>query len=110
MSSQERKRLLHAAPLSRETDRTIISPELLEEELKKVHTDGVGQDNEEFLVGMVAIALPIFDKKNRICFTVGFHAPTTRMHMDDMRQHLPSLRRAAKALSSSYCSSESIEA
>jgi len=109
MSPKERKRLLNAAPLSRETDRTLISPDLLEEELKKIYADGVGYDNEEFLSGMVAIALPVFDKNNKICFTVAVHAPTTRRNLDDLRQYIPSLRRAAAALAASYCSSESAD-
>lgn len=104
MKPKERKRLLNAAPLSRNTERTLVSPELLEVELKKIKAESVGYDNEEFLTGMVAIAVPVFDKSNRICFTVAVHAPTTRMQLDDLRQHIPSLRRASAALASSYCS------
>jgi DNA-binding IclR family transcriptional regulator len=106
MKPRERKRLLEAAPLSRNTERTVVSPELIEEELKKIKKEGVGYDNEEFLTGMVAIAVPVFDKSNRVCFTVAVHAPTTRKRLDDLRQYIPSLRKAAAALASSYCSSE----
>ena len=106
MKPRERKRLLEAAPLSRNTERTVVSPELIEEELKKIKKEGVGYDNEEFLTGMVAIAVPVFDKSNRVCFTVAVHAPTSRKRLDDLRQYIPSLRKAAAALASSYCSSE----
>lgn len=106
MKPRERKRLLEAAPLSRNTERTVVSPELIEEELKKIKKEGVGYDNEEFLTGMVAIAVPVFDKSNRVCFTVAVHAPTTRKRLDDLRQYIPSLRKAAAALASSYCSAE----
>jgi len=106
MTPRDRKRLLSAAPLSRNTEKTIVSPELLEEQLKEIKKEGVGYDNEEFISGMVAIAVPVFDKKNRICFTVAAHAPTTRKSLDDLRQYIPSLRKAASALASSYCTSE----
>ena len=106
MKPRERKRLLEAAPLSRNTERTVVSPELIEEELKKIKKEGVGYDNEEFLTGMVAIAVPVFDKSNRVCFTVAVHAPTTRKNLDDLRQYIPSLRKAAAALASSYCTAE----
>ena len=106
MKPRERKRLLEAAPLSRNTERTVVSPELIEEELKKIKKEGVGYDNEEFLTGMVAIAVPVFDKSNRVCFTVAVHAPTTRKRLDDLRQYIPSLRKAAAALASSYCTAE----
>jgi DNA-binding IclR family transcriptional regulator len=106
MKPKERKRLLRAAPLSRNTERTLVSPDFLEEELKKIKEEGVGYDNEEFLTGMVAIAVPVFDKSNKVCFTVAVHAPTVRMKIDDLRQYIPSLRRAASSLASSYCSAE----
>lgn len=106
MNKRERRRLLEAAPLSRCTERTVVSPDLIEEELKKIKKEGVGYDNEEFLSGMVAIAVPVFDKSNRVCFTVAAHAPTTRMQLDDLRQYIPSLRKAAIALASSYCDAE----
>ena len=35
MNKRERRRLLEAAPLSRNTERTVVSPDLIEEELKK---------------------------------------------------------------------------
>lgn len=109
MTPRDRKRLLQAAPLTRNTERTVVSPEKLEEELKEIKKEGVGYDNEEFLTGMVAVAVPVFDKKNRICFTVAVHAPTTRKTLDDLRQFIPSLRKAASALASSYCSAENVD-
>lgn len=104
MKPAERKRLLNAAPLSRNTERTVVSPELLEDELKRVRQEGVGYDNEEFLKGMVAVAVPVFDLSNRICFTVAVHAPTIRKQIDDLRHCIPSLRRAATALAHCYYS------
>ncbi len=103
MKPQERKHLLNAAPLSRNTPRTLVSPELLEEELKRVKEEGIGYDNEEFLTGMVAVAVPVFDNTHRICFTVAVHAPTARKQLHDLRQFIPSLRRAAAALAAYYC-------
>lgn len=104
MKPRDRKRLLHAAPLSANTRRTLTDPEQLEQVLKKVKEEGVGQDNEELFDGMVAVAVPVFDRAGRICFTVAVHAPTARKQLDDLRQYLPSLRRAADALAASYCS------
>ncbi len=49
--------------------------------------------------------VPVFDKSNRVCFTVAVHAPTARMQIEDLRQYTPLIRRAATALASSYCDS-----
>lgn len=103
MKSRERKRLLQAAPLSANTRRTITDPELLEQALKAVKKSGVGEDDEELFDGMAAVAVPVFDHSGRICFTVAVHAPTARKQLSDLREYIPSLRRAADALAASYC-------
>ncbi|MGB5200902.1 MAG: IclR family transcriptional regulator [Sedimenticolaceae bacterium] len=97
------QRLIHAAPLKRFTDRTITDTELLMDELKRIKADGIGVDNEEFMTGMVAIAVPVFNAANEICFTIAAHAPTVRKPLEALRQYIPSLRQAAAAMAASYC-------
>nr|CAA6803035.1 MAG: Transcriptional regulator, IclR family [uncultured Thiotrichaceae bacterium] len=104
MKPRDRKRLLNAAPLSANTRQTLTDPELLEKDLKKMKEEGVAFDNEELFDGMVAVAVPVFDRSGRICFTVAVHAPTTRQQLADLQQYIPSLRKAADALAASYCS------
>jgi DNA-binding IclR family transcriptional regulator len=106
MRPKERNRLLEATALSKNTERTLVTSELLEPELKKIKKEGVSFDNEELLAGMVAIAVPVFDKANRICFTVAVHAPTTRRSVDDLKEFIPALQKAAEALASYYCHDE----
>jgi len=106
MRPKERARLLNAAPLSKNTEHTIVSPEQLEPELKKIKKEGVSFDNEELLSGMVAIAVPVFDEANRICFTVAVHAPTTRRSINDLSAFVPALQKAATALAAYYCHDE----
>jgi len=103
MKPRLRQRLISAAPLKRNTDRSITDPELLMAELKKIKTDGVGVDNEELMDGMVAVAVPIFNSENEICFTLAVHAPKVRKSLDELRQYLPSLRNAAASMTSTYC-------
>ena len=55
---------------------------------------------------MIAIAVPVFDDNNRICFTLAVHAPTTRQTMDSLGKHIPALQYAADALAESYCNKE----
>ncbi len=106
MDPRQRKRLINTAPLERKTGRTITDPELLSKELKRVAEDGIGFDNEEHLDGMVAIAVPVFNPQNEICFTIAVHAPKIRKSLDELRQYIPSLKRAAGAMAACYCSSE----
>ena len=106
MRPKERSRLLNATTLTQNTEGTYVSPELLEPELKKIKKEGVSFDNEEFLSGMVAMAVPVFDQANRICFTVAVHAPTTRRDVNGLREFIPALQKAATALASYYCHDE----
>lgn len=106
MNNRQRQRLLKAAPLKRYTNRTITDVDQLNQELDRIAQDGIGIDNEEFMDGMVAVAVPVFNRDNEVCFTVAVHAPTIRQPIEALRQYLPSLRQAAAAMATSYCSEE----
>jgi len=110
MQPRIRQRLIDAAPLKRFTDRTITDPELLAKELKRIKGDGIGIDNEEFMAGMVAVAVPVFNAANEICFTVAVHAPAVRKPLEALRQYVPALRRAAAAMAATYCGAGDDEA
>ena len=103
MKKADRKRLLNATNLEACTEHTMISADDLEIELKKVKKLKLAFDTEEFIDGMIAIAVPVFDNNNRICFTVAVHAPTTRQSIQSLSEFIPYLQQAADALAESYC-------
>jgi len=106
MEPRQRQRLLGAAPLKRFTDRTITDIEQMSTELKRIGNEGIGVDNEEFMAGMVAVAVPVFNPANAICFTVAVHAPAVRKPLAALRQYVPALRQAAAAMAATYCDAE----
>ncbi len=63
-------------------------------------------DNEEFMAGMAAVAVPVFTPANTICFTVAAHAPAVRKPLAALRQYIPALRQAAAAMAATYCESD----
>ncbi len=107
MDPRQRQRLLGAAPLKRFTDRTITDVEQLSGALRLVEKDGIGIDDGEFMDGMAAVAVPVFNAANAICFTVAVHAPTVRKSLAALRQYVPALRQAAAAMAATYCDSDS---
>lgn len=107
MKKRDRIRILEATPLSASTAHTITSVDALTGQLKVIKKQGIAFDNEEFIDGMIAIAVPVFDSNKRICFTVAVHAPTTRQSMDSLSEYIPSLHKAADALAQSYCNKDS---
>lgn len=94
----KRSRLIRSVPLKRYTDHTITDPDLLEGELERIRVDRVGRDNEEFLTGLIALAVPVMDKRGRICAAVSINAPAARMNLGNAARYAPVLRRAAEAM------------
>lgn len=76
-----------------------MQPQVLLQALDEIRKDQVGIDDEEFVEGMVAVAVPINDDKGRMVAALAFHAPAVRMDLKKARTYLPTLRKAALALS-----------
>lgn len=98
MPAQKRRRLLSAAPLRKYTENTVIDPTLIEKELKRVRTAETGLDAEEFLKGLIGVAVPVFDAHKRMCATVSLHVPTVRCTSEQALAYVPALKRAAIAV------------
>jgi IclR family acetate operon transcriptional repressor len=98
MTPAQRKRLLAHAPLERFTANTLTEPVRLERELRRVQRDGFAVDDEEFLPGLVCLAVrvPAGERPSNLC--VALQAPIVRIGPAKARTFLPALRRAAEAL------------
>ncbi|WP_426975968.1 IclR family transcriptional regulator [Pseudarthrobacter sp. O4] len=98
LSPAQRKRLIAAAPLERYTNKTVTDPELIEEELQRVRRDGYAIDDEEFLPGMVCVAVlvPTTNAVSNLCVAV--QAPVMRLTPEKGLKLLPALQRAAAEL------------
>lgn len=93
------KGVLNARPLECKTDKTFTSPDALIEELKRIRQRGYSTDDEEFMAGMAAIAVPILDQRNRLMATLSVHAPVQRHSIDQIIGFYEPLRTAADKLS-----------
>ena len=98
MSLIERRSVLAHLPLTRHAPRTIVDREELEAELNRLAKRGIGIDNEEFVRGMVAVAVPVRGNNDRLVAAVACHAPTARMSLDELLTSVPELRTAADAI------------
>ena len=99
MPTRMRKTFIQSLHLHKYTDYTITDSNKLEECLATTRDTSVGEDNQEFLQGMVALSVPVMDRYNRFHFAIAIHAPTIRKNIDDLYQYMPSLRQAADTLS-----------
>lgn len=93
------KRYLGATRFHPRTGQTLTDPARIKEEVLATRARGYAQDNEEFMDGMIALAVPIQDDLGRLVSTLSFHAPTQRLTLEESYRHLASLRAAAAELS-----------
>jgi IclR family transcriptional regulator, acetate operon repressor len=100
MPAVPRSRLLQAAPLERCTPATLTDLAAIERELDGVRQLGYGLDREEFLPGLVCVAVPVptADPSGRSTACVALQAPAVRLPIERALQWLPALQRAAQAL------------
>jgi DNA-binding IclR family transcriptional regulator len=90
---------LRNADLVQLTPATLTTPDALRAEIMKVRKQGFGIDNEEFLEGVIAFAMPVRDPQGRLMATIAFQGPTQRITIEDGYRFLPRLKQAAEELS-----------
>jgi DNA-binding IclR family transcriptional regulator len=106
LTPQQLRLVLGKGPLKRYTSRTVTNVEALERELRRIRTDGVGTDVGEYLEGSVCLAVPVTDANGRLCAAVAVHGPAPRMSLKKGIEHLPALRRAAKAIATTLAQAD----
>lgn len=94
-SSPRRRRLLESLDLRRFTDTTITDAKRLDAELRQIRKEQVSFDREEYLVGVICMAVPVAGKSGELLAALAIQAPEARMNVQTARRHLPALRRAA---------------
>lgn len=95
---RRRDALIAASALSRYTENTITDRAALRRELDEIRKRGYSVDNQEFLAGVVCLAVPVIDKKGAVCAALAISAPEARMSTAEAVTHLPTLLAAAAEL------------
>jgi len=99
MGQAQRARLLAAGALEAYTPQTLTSMEQFEAEIAQVKAQGFALDNEEFLPGLLCIAMLVpapHGGLSNLCVAV--QAPLVRLDRARAEQLLPALRQAVEAL------------
>jgi IclR family acetate operon transcriptional repressor len=90
--------LLRSIPLYRYTENTITDAARLEAELENIRSAEVSTDNQEFLAGVVCVAVPVRDTNKQPVAALAVSAPLARMTLQQGLQHVPLLQAAAEQL------------
>lgn len=99
---RQRRALLAAVELEPLTPATITDRDRLDRELEQIRDQGFALDDQEFLAGVVAIALPIVNRRGEIRAALAMQAPEARMNAAEAKRHLPLLRDAAERLARTF--------
>jgi DNA-binding IclR family transcriptional regulator len=102
MSPKQRERFLSSALLARYTHNTITDPAALRRELAQIRKRKISTDDQEFMSGVVCVAVPIVGWNGRVCAGVALSAPHARLTLEQALDYLPPLQEAARKLSESF--------
>lgn len=83
LAPKARKSFVDALTLSPLTARTHTDRDGLLNELSLIARRGYALDEEEFIDGMIAIAVPVLDSQGRFIAALAFHGPAQRVPIDD---------------------------
>jgi DNA-binding IclR family transcriptional regulator len=80
------------------TSHTLQSAAALAKQVRQIQALGYACDREEFMLGMIAVAVPIKDDKDLCRAALAVHAPQARMSLEQALMGLPHLQAAAQRM------------
>jgi len=98
MPPEQRDALLAHLPLQRLTVNTLTSRKALRAECEQIAERGCSVDREEFILGLIAVAVPVLDAQGRARAAIAVHAPSARLTLDAALTKLAALQDAAKKM------------
>jgi len=98
LPATKRARILNRIQFEAFTDNTFVDVDSLKQELSRLNELDIGTDNEEFMHGMVAVAVPLRNDDGAFFGALAMHAPSARMSMENALEQLPRLKQAASEL------------
>jgi IclR family transcriptional regulator, acetate operon repressor len=99
LPARKRQLLLRTLPLDRYTDNTLCDVAALEREIEKIRETWISTDNQEFLTGVVCVAVPVRGPNGQPVAALAISAPLARMTLERGLQYVPLLQNAAARLS-----------
>jgi DNA-binding IclR family transcriptional regulator len=97
---------IEAMPRPSYTDNTITETKALQAALEKIRRDGIGTDNQEFMHGVVCVAVPVIGQNECYLGGVAISAPEARMTLNQILNFVPQMKDAASKISTTYLSSK----
>ena len=98
MADPERDAVIARIALTRMTAATITSARALRSECRAIAAAGYSCDREEFVAGLIAVAVPVRDAGGAVRAAIAVHAPTARMNLRAAVAKLAAMKSAAATM------------
>ncbi len=98
MSDNQRAAMLRTLELNPATEHTITTVKALRAECETIRERGYSFDREEFVLGLVAMAVPVRDGTGEVRAAMAVHAPAARMPLALALERLPLMQQAAERM------------
>ncbi len=95
----EVRNILVDVEFTKSTERTHTDIDSLLSEFPQVRTQGYAEDNEEQEVGLRCLAVPVYDRFNRVVAGLSISLPTIRFTEENKKTHIAELHAAAARIS-----------
>lgn len=102
LPAAEREALVQALPLTRFTEHTITDRALLAKELDRIVAAGHSVDDEEYVVGVACVAVPVALSGGQVAAAVAVHAATARLPLQRAIALVPRLKEAAARIAETF--------
>src|SRR3981081_3449787 len=102
LAAPERQRLLGLMALDRFTERTITDRAVLESELDRIVNVGYAVDNEEYVLGVACVAVPVRNRHGDVIAAIAVQGATARLPLMRAIEFVPRLRAAAAEIGSTF--------
>jgi DNA-binding IclR family transcriptional regulator len=98
----KRRDLIQASALHRYTENTICDVDALDREVQEIKKRGYSIDDQEFLAGVVCLAVPVRTADGTLCAALAISAPAARLSIGKALQQLPTMMATAEKLGAQF--------
>ena len=102
MPKDKRHALLAQTKMAALTPNTLTDIDELDAELERINVRNVSIDNEEFVLGITCIAVPIFDDKQNCIAAIAMHGQVATTPLTVSLSFIPRLQTAAQELAKTF--------
>lgn len=94
--------LIETMPRSAYTAHTITGRDALMAAIAEIRRDGIGTDDQEFMHGVVCVAVPVEIGAGQCFGGIAISAPEARMTLNEVLGFVPQMKKAAAQLAATY--------